>query len=288
MPPYDDAGEDRLKDTHGVKTAILSLSVPGATMLNGQAAADLARAANEWSAKKRDGDPARFGFFASVPSLLEKDFVLKELEYALDVLKADGVTLFSRYGDGHQYLGHPDFDYLWAALEKRAAVAFVHPTHTTFRDWFNKLMAQPVIDFPLETTKTAVDLVVNGHMKRYPDVKIILSHGGGALPYLIQRPASGLGLSLDNFDHDDMIEDAKKFYFDTAITGHELPLSLLEKFAKPGHIVFGSDFPYATPNLVDHHIAGLDRYEFQNPALRADINYKSALKLFPRLAKYYT
>jgi predicted TIM-barrel fold metal-dependent hydrolase len=280
-------GEDRLRDSYGVKTSLLSLTVPGATCQKGEAGAKMARDANDWCAKMRDNDPARFGVLAALPTLLDKELVLRELDYAYDVTKADGITLFTRYGDGHKYLGHPDFEWLWEALNKREAVVFVHPTHTTFLDWFNKIIPQPLVDFPLETTKMAIDLVVNGHMRRYPKVKIILSHGGGALPYLISRPASVLPFLHDHLNHDEMIEDAKKFYFDVAVTGNELPLSLLQNFAKPDHLLFGSDYPYAPWETIDYHAKGLDAFKFNDPELLEKINYKNALKLFPRLAQYY-
>lgn len=287
MPSWSMEGEDRLRDQYGVKTSILSLTVPGATCQKGQAGAQIARDANDWCANMRNHDPARFGFLAALPTLLDKDFVLQELDYAYDVLKADGITLFSRYGDGHQYLGHPDFEYLWQALNDREAVVFVHPTHTTFLDWFNKIIPQPLVDFPLETTKAAIDLVVNGHMRRYPKVKIILSHGGGALPYLITRVAAVLPFMHKHLTHDQMIDDAKSFYFDVACTGHDLPLTLLQDFAKPDHLLFGSDYPYAPWDTVDYHIKGLDNFKFKDPSLATRINNENALKLFPRLAQYY-
>jgi predicted TIM-barrel fold metal-dependent hydrolase len=288
MPEWSLEGEQKLRDTYGVKTVMLSLSVPGATCAKGEASAKLARETNDFCVGLRDAEPSKFGILAALPSLLDKDLVLKELDYAYDVCKADGITLFSRYGDGHKYLGHPDFDYLWEALDKRAAVVFMHPTHTTFLDWFNKNIPQPLVDFPLETTKTAIDLVINGHMRRFPNVKIILSHGGGTLPYLISRPASTLAsMRPDDFNADQLIEDAKKFYFDVAVTGHELPLSLLQDFAQPDHLLFGSDYPYAPWSIIDYHIKGLDKFEFKNPDMKENIANKNALKLFPRLAQYY-
>jgi predicted TIM-barrel fold metal-dependent hydrolase len=288
IPEWSPEGEQQLRDTYGVKTVMLSLPVPGPPVQKGQDGAKIARMANDFCAKLRDAEPSKFGILAAVPSLLEKDLVLQELDYAYDVCKTDGITLFSRYGDGHKYLGHPDFDYLWEALNKREAVVHVHPTHTTFLEWFNKNTPQPLVDFPLETTKAALDLVINGHMRRYPKVKIILSHGGGTLPYLISRTASTLGcMRPEAFDTDQMIEDAKKFYFDVAVTGHEIPLSLLQDFAQPDHILFGSDYPYAPWSIIDYHIKGLDKFEFKNPDLKQNIANKNALKLFPRLQQYY-
>lgn len=288
MPEWSKEGEDKLRNLYGIKTVMLSLSVPGATCAQGEASAKVAHEANDFCTKLRDDEPSKFGIFAALPDLYEKELVLKELDYAYEVCKADGVTLFSRYGPGHSYLGHPDFEYLWEALNEREAVVFIHPTHTTFRDWFNKNLPQPLVDFPLETTKTAIDLIVNGHMKKYNKTKIILSHGGGALPYLAHRPASGLGcMRPEDFNSEDFIQDARKFYFDVACLGHEYPLSLLQNFAKPDHILFGSDYPYAPWSIIDWHVKGLDEFEFDDPEVKKNIANKNALKLFPRLAQYY-
>src|SRR4051812_16762851 len=99
------------------------------------------------------------GFFAALPSLLDTEAALKEIEYALDTLKADGITLFTRYGDGAKYLGHPDFRRIWEALNARKAVVFIHPTHTTDTRLAHLALPQPILDYPNETAKTAMDLV---------------------------------------------------------------------------------------------------------------------------------
>lgn len=84
-----------------IRTAILSVTTPGPTIeTDSGAAALLAQNCNEFSAKLRSDDPSTFGFFASLPSLLDKEVTLKELERAFDVLGADGVTLYTRYGSG--------------------------------------------------------------------------------------------------------------------------------------------------------------------------------------------
>jgi predicted TIM-barrel fold metal-dependent hydrolase len=97
-------------------------------------------------------------------------------------LKADGVTLFTRYGDGNYYLGHEKFKPIWDELDKRAAVVFIHPTHPVDITPVNKLLAQPIIDYPHETTRTAVDLIVSDTIRTHRNVKIILSHAGGTHP----------------------------------------------------------------------------------------------------------
>ncbi|MCJ1451929.1 hypothetical protein MMC28_002269 [Mycoblastus sanguinarius] len=273
---------------HGIATSILSITAPGAADLKGVEAAKLARQMNEYAATMRDDNPSSYGFFVNLPSILDKEATLTELNYALDVLKADGVCLFTRYGSGHQYLGHPDFQWLWAELNRRSAVVFMHPTHPVDTKLVNPLLPQPVLDYAFETTKAAVDLILSKTIRNFKNVKIILSHAGGALPFLIERPSSispYMG-SKEDYVTKDMIEDAREFYYDTALSGGGNELMVLQKFAKPGHILFGSDFPYAPPQSTDYHTNALDAFPFEDAGLLQDINMTNGVLLFPRLAKY--
>lgn len=270
----------------GIGTSMLSLTAPGACILEGDAGAKLARAANETCAQLKDQKPDRYGFLAALPCLLDKERTLAELAYALDELKADGVTLFTRYGPEHHYLGHPDLEYIWKELDKRNAVVFIHPTHPVDTKLVNPKLLQPVIDYPFETTKTAVDMLSSNIPKKYPNCKVVLSHAGGTLPYLVCRPAALLPFFDSSINTDEFIQQAKSFYYDTALSGNEYAMSLLKKFAKPGHIIFGSDYPYAPPPVVDQNTQGLSATPEVKDILN-DIGYKNALNLFPRLQKYY-
>lgn len=242
---------------------------------------------NEEAARMRDSNPGRYGFFASLPSLLEQEDAIDEIAYCLDVLSADGVTLFTRYGSDNHYLGHEDFVPIWSALNQRNAVVFIHPTHAVDTNLVNSHLPQPMIDYPHETTRTAVDLVMSKTVRNNPNCKIILSHAGGTLPYLASRPAMMLphtpfqvGMTANEF-----LEDARSFYFDLALSGTSYQLRSLLEFAKPGHILFGSDYPYAPNAAIEQMIEGLDdfatttRVEELENAVEAN-----ALKLFPRMA----
>ncbi len=235
----------------------------------------------------RDKDPSRYGFLANLPSLTDKELALAEFKYAVDELKADGVTLFTRYGDGNNYLGHPDFKYIWEEIGKRGTVVFVHPTHPVDLHLVNPLLPQPVIDYPFETTRTAVDLIVSKRIREYPHVKIILPHAGGTLPYLLGRPASVMPYLSKDHHTDEIFDDARNFYYDTAVSGSENVLTVLEKWAKPGHVLYGSDYPYAGPGIIKFHNDGLENYPFKDKNITTAINNGAALELWPRLKQYY-
>ena len=268
----------------GISTSILSLTAPGCTLLSGPPAINLARRVNESAASIRDNDPSSFGFFAALPPILEDiSATLIEIAYALDVLKADGITLFTRYGPGHTYLGHSDVRPIWDELDKRSAVVFIHPTHLVDTRLINPGLPQPMIDYPHETTRTAVDLIMSKVIREHPNCKIILSHAGGTLPYLATRAAVMLPDSgLSDQCAEDFLQDSKSLYYDLALSGNEYTLALLTRFAKQEHILFGSDFPFAPTDTIRTHTSNLDSYEMKGKQ-RWQINQGNALRLFPRL-----
>ena len=281
MPEWDLELDDAVNTKFGISTTILSLTAPGACILKDpQQAAELARKTNEFAAKIRDDHPPKYGFFAALPNLLDKEIALKEIAYAFDVLKADGVTLFTRYGTGHHYLGHPEFKDIWAELNRRSAVVLVHPTHPVDTNQVSNL-PQPVIRYPFETTTTALDMLHNKTVRNNPNCKIILSHAGGTLPFLIGRPASILPKSKQELD--EFWDDVRSFYFDVAVAGTQNVLQILEWFAKPGHILYGSDTPYANDHIIDFHTSRFDEYKFKDVHMTDKINRENALALFPRL-----
>ena len=267
-----------------VKHSILSVSTPGAMFVSDpEESAKVARAMNEYCASLRDGNPSSYGFFATVPSLEHTDLVLRELRYAFDVLHADGVTLFTSYATPEGYLGHPEYVPIWEELNARKAVVFVHPINNKAAIYFNNNLPMPAFDWPHETGRTAMDLILNRRIQQFPDVKIILSHAGGTLSALIRRSTL---ISLPEFgelmSEKDIFDQAKSFYFDLALSGSEEMLPLILGFAKEGHLLFGSDFPHATARFSQSMNKFIDNYPMDD-GKREDIYNGAAKKLFPRL-----
>lgn len=233
-------------DQVGTKTAILSVTAPGACIAKGTESAKLARNLNLEGAKIRDSDPKRFGFFASLPDILDTSAALEELRYALDDLRADGVTLFTRYGTANTYLGHAAIEPIWAELNKRKCVVFIHPTHPVDTNRVNSLLPQPMIDYPHETSRTAMDMILKGTLVKYPDCKVILSHAGGALPYLISRIATPLrktpniaAKTVLGVTHDRVMENFRKFYYDLALSSSPAVLRMVLELVPHDHILYG-------------------------------------------------
>jgi predicted TIM-barrel fold metal-dependent hydrolase len=269
-----------------IATAFLSLTAPGAEIVLGAAQIKLARDVNKYAASIRDADSQRFGFFAALPSLLNVPAALEEIRYAMDVLHADGVTLFTRYGDKHDYLGHDGFRPIWEELNGRKAVVFIHPTHPVDTNLANKQLPQPAIDYRHETTRCAFDLILSGTKHAFPDCKIILSHGGGTLPFLLTRAAQLVPRLPPNFGKpipaEQIVEDAKSFYFDLALSSSPEILDTLLKYFPHERILFGSDMPYAQEGAVLAFNEMLDEYPLGDE-LRRKIAFENSWALFPRL-----
>lgn len=208
-----------------IRTAILSLTASGACVVSAQASYDLARKCNDYCASLHYSEPSRWGFFATLPSRLDTDAALAGISHAFDVLGADGVTMFTRYRYGSTCLGHSSLEPIWAELNRRKAVVFVHPTHPVDTNKVNPKMPQPVIDYPHETTRTAVDVIIQGARRKSPGCKVILSHAGGALPYLVSRIATPLknvpnamAFPVTRLTQEKAMADYRSFYHDVTLS----------------------------------------------------------------------
>ncbi|KAF9884821.1 hypothetical protein FE257_001237 [Aspergillus nanangensis] len=269
---------------NGIQKAILSITAPGATIATDiQSARNLARRANTYAAKLRDIHPDNFGFFATMPSLMDVNGTLAEMTYALDVLKADGVTLFTRYGDGNAYLGHPTFLPIWRELDRRKAVAFIHPTHPGDLTRVNPLLPQPAIDYPQETTRAAVDMIIANITQEFLNCRKILSHAGGTLPYLISRLAMTSKETEDTAQvygksPAEIMEDFRSFYYDLALSSSPAVLKLVLELVPHNQILYGSDFPYADTDKIAGFRENLDSFQM-GKRLREKIYFGNARRL---------
>ena len=168
-------------------------------------------------------------------------------------------------------------------------MVFVHPTHPAGAVQVNELTPFPVIDFTHETSWAALDMVTSNMLAEHPRCKVILSHAGGTIPYTTGRAAQVLPYTMSNSrvptkSFDQVLGELRNFYFDVAVASADLVLPLLIKFAKPGHILCGSDLPYAPREVTDHIINSLNAYERSVDIKEVSaINRDNASRLFPRL-----
>jgi len=262
----------------GVGTAIVSVSTPGTTFLpDASDASALARDLNDYIADLVAAQRDRFGYFATVP-MPHIDESVAEVVRALDQLTADGVVLLAN-NEG-TYLGQGGQDALWAALDARSAVVFIHPADLPGPTVPG--VAPFAADFLLDTTRAAYLLVRNGIRRKYPNIKFILSHAGGFVPYASHRMAVAI-MAETGASPADTLDDFSGFYFDTALSSSAAALPTLLAFAKPGHITFGSDWPFAPIAAGKLFAAGLELYAGLDNVARDAIDRTNALALFPRL-----
>lgn len=260
-------------DKIGIGRAILSLS-PGYAAIDAATEKRLMHECNEEAAKIRADHPTRFGHFASI-LMTDPEGAMREIDYAYGKLNSDGIVVSSNF-EG-RYLGDPGFEEIWQELDKRKAVVFIHPAHPSYD--FPELPPESVMEYPFDTTRAAVSLVMNGVTVRYPNIRFILSHAGGTLPYIAARVAGGLAMAPGLVERiGDPMAQFRKFYFDTALSGSEFHLAVLTKFADPTRILYGTDFPYAPDSLIKS-MGDVQMQYPMNEKLRAGLMHDNAKAL---------
>lgn len=282
-PLKDWSVEKSLEDMQkgGVTTAMLSFTPQVLTGLADGGAVTPAhyRRANEFGARLVADHPGRYGLFAGIP-ITDPEAALKEIDHAFGTLKADGIGLFTSYGN--RYLGHPDFDPVFAELNRRKAVIFTHPLVAPCCHKLIPDVSDSEIEYGTDTTRAIANMVFNGASQRFPDVRIIWSHGGGTAPFLIARFIKDAQIDERFFKllPNGFMPEFNRFYFDVAQIARRPSLLALQAVAPKGHILFGTDYPYLT---AAEHVAGLKEARVFSAKELGDID-AGATALVPRLA----
>ncbi|WP_007517766.1 amidohydrolase family protein [Pseudofrankia saprophytica] len=271
----------QIMDETGIAAGVLSGPVPSEFLagLTADQIREMTKVGNESLAEVVRGHPKRFGFFGFLP-LNQVDVALEAAAYALDTLKADGVAV--NLHSAGLYLGDPSFDPVLAELNRRKAVVFTHPFNLA--GCGGAPVAEFLVDFLTDTTRAAVKMVLNGTLTRFPDLKLILPHGGGFFPYMAGRLQLGTYLGA-GVDEATAVRSVKRFFYDTAMptSPHATP-SLLAG-AGGDRILFGSDWPAATADGARLNARAVDTDPFLDQATRRRVNRENAQRLLPALAR---
>jgi predicted TIM-barrel fold metal-dependent hydrolase len=264
----------------GVATAVVSTSDPGVFFGDYNAARALARDCNEYQARMVADNPGRFGMFTTVP-LPDVAMTLTEIAYGLDTLKAHGVGMMTSYAG--KFLGDPAFTPVMEELNRRRAVVFVHPLMTSCCTGLVPGVPEVVVEYQSETARTIASLLFSGTIGRFPNIRFIFSHGGGTVPYLVARFERLFNSRPDlvKLMPEGCVGALRKLYFDTAQVYNPYAMASLTRLMPADHIVFGSDFPAASPRLTAD---GLAAFGLDPAALRA-IERDNALEMMPALAE---
>lgn len=269
-----------LMDASGIEIAVLSLSAPGVYLGDVQRARDLARACNEYGVGIRERAPGRIGLFAVLPIPFTAP-ACAEAIYALDTLRADGVTLFGS-AEG-RFLGDPAYADLMSELDARKAVVLVHPNlHVTSRQLALDVPGF-LLEFPCDTTRAAVNLILTGTLERFPRIRWILAHAGGFLPFVAWRAALLNELpSVKERAPQGVLAYVRRFFYDTALSPSPGSVATLRSLVGPSQILFGSDFPFVPEPLVSMELETLDVATSGPDGFGHGVGRGHALRLFPR------
>ena len=268
FPQWDIENTLTFMDRQGITVAITSISAPGIFFGENSFTQKLARQCNEISASIVNKYPNRFGAFAILP-LPDIEASIVELEYALDILKLDGVTMLSNIGG--IYIGDTHYDELFFELNRRKVVVFVHPSVPPL-DTLPMIIKPAILEFVFDTTRAIVNLIHRGATKRFPDIRFIFSHAGGTAPFITWRIT---------FGNKKVIDQLKHFYYDTAVSATPYTLSSLLNLVETTQVLFGSDYPFLPERVVNLMNKGLENYDFDAES-RSRIMQQNALALFPR------
>jgi predicted TIM-barrel fold metal-dependent hydrolase len=278
IPTWTPRGAIEFMDRHQIAAQILSLPLAFGGRQDEPRFAGISRQVNEEYATLISEYPGRFGAFAAVP-VDSPDSALAEIEYALDVLKLDGVLLTSN-GNGH-YFGQPFYEPIFAELARRRVPIFVHPEDCPHIADLGFGRASAVIEFPLDTARTITNAIYHGVFRRYPDLRMILAHCGGALPALgwrISELSVLRGPTDADIDAEHVTEVLHGLYYEVALAGGPHSVLPTLQVTGPDHILFGTDWPAAPESVVVRNLKNLAISDIKG------VDRTNAEDLFPRFA----
>ena len=265
-------------DKGGVATAVLSGNPPQVRPLGADAAARTARESNEYAKQLAMSHPGRFGVFAMLP-LPHIEESLKEIAYALNTLRADGVGVLTNYGD--KWLGYSYFEPIWEELNRRKATVYTHPADANCCVNLVQGVPSVMIEWGADTTRTITSLIFSGTSKKYRDINWIFSHGGGGLTAFAERLLVQMVTTppyRGRFTREIVQAELNRFHYDTAQVSFAGTLAALARLVPVSQIVYGSDFPY---RAAAEQSEGVDATF--NEEDRRRVNRENALRILPGL-----
>jgi predicted TIM-barrel fold metal-dependent hydrolase len=263
-------------DKSGIQTSMLSIIQPGTWFGHVEESRALVRKLNDYGATLVRDHPRRFGLWACIAPP-DVDGSLKEIEYGLDTLKADGICLFTSYATS--YLGDPAFTPVYAELNRRKAIVYVHPTAPNCCQALVPGIPVGSIEYATDTTRTIAHLVFSGMATKFPDIRWIFSHSGGTMPFLTSRFTR---LALERKPAhlpNGPLPEFRKFYYELAQGNTPGQIAALMKMVPIEQVMYGTDFPFRDGAEVN---AGIADYGFSASDI-ASIERGTALKLLPQL-----
>ncbi len=295
FPDWNPEKSLKFMQKNGIDYAFVSISAPGIYFKDINFTKDLARICNEYMAVLKKGYPDKFGSFAVLPLPYVEESIV-ELKYALDELQLDGVVLLTNYGD--KYLGDKEFGKIYDELNQRNTVVFIHPDDPPYD--LKTGIPNAIVEATFETTRSITNWIYTGASDKYQNIRFILSHGGGTIPYVAWRLSlikygQGYGQEFKKAPGSTLFYDwiikggpesglniLRNMYYDTALTSSPYALKAMQELTGHKKILIGSDFPFAE-KLAPINLKDLRKYEGFTKEELSYIEYYNALNIFPNL-----
>jgi aminocarboxymuconate-semialdehyde decarboxylase len=226
---------------------VLTFTTPGTHIEEPARAAQFARLINGAFAHIVAERPARFSALATLP-LNDPAASVAEFDRAVTQLGLRGAMLFSNVNG--TALADERYWPLYERAAEHKAVLHIHPTHPVGVEAMTEYWLMPLVGFPMDTTLAAAKLVFSGVARRFPDIRWVLAHLGGAIPYLAERLDRGYEAFGECRRHIDQPPSAylRRFYYDS-VNFDPAALRLAIAFADVDHVLAGSDYPHQIGSL---------------------------------------
>ena len=285
LPPWSIEQSLSLMDANGIAASVLSLP-DSVNHAKGSEACQLARRINEQLADIVSKHPTRFGAMATLPALSATDVVLEEIAYALDTLKLDGVATTTSIDD--IYLGDTRYDPWLEEMNHRGITLFVHPVPAKASRSVDLGIDVSILEFMFDTTRMLTNMIFSGAKKRFSKIKIISTHGGGTIPYLMTRieileqvfgPGKGRALGSS-----EIREGLASFYYDLTAATSPAQLFALQQMVPLSHLVMGFDNPFMPGWTFSPAIRDMERWNGFSDTEVSSIAHQNAESLYPALA----
>jgi aminocarboxymuconate-semialdehyde decarboxylase len=235
-------------DRAGIDVAVLSLSTPNVFFAEGRAQTPVAKMVNDVYAALIAKHPDRFKGFASIP-MDDPDDALRELHRAIDELHLNGVILLSNIRG--RALTDPAYRPFFEEADRMRLCVLLHPMLPASADAFREFVLGPLVGFPFDTTLAVARMCYAGVLRELPNIRWIVAHAGGAIPYLAERLDNGYRDFAEDRAHIDDLPSTylRRLYYDT-VTFSPHVLRLLRDWAGADHMAMGSDYPHKLGDIT--------------------------------------
>ncbi len=286
LPPWSIEQSLSLMDASGISASVLSLP-DSASHAKGPEACQLARRINEQLADIVSKNPRRFGAMATLPALAATEGLLEEMAYALDKLKLDGVATTTSIDD--IYLGDSSYDRWFEEMNRRGVTLFVHPVPAKASRSVDLGIDVSILEFMFDTTRMLTNMIFSGAKNRFSKIKIISTHGGGTIPYLMTRIETlekvfGPGKGRTHLSPGEIREGLASFYYDLTAATSPAQLFALQQMVPLSHLVMGFDNPFMPGWTFPPAIQDMERWNGFSDTDVSSIAHQNAESLYPALA----